>query len=99
MRMDIWVTLDETTPVSAGADVQQSAERSASVTSMKAKPNHTPPRSIRVTDELWFAAQQVASDRGETVSEVVNRYLAKYVKAGIGKDEDALTRTLRRLGA
>lgn len=66
---------------------------------IKGNPNHTPPRSIRVPDELWFAAQEVAHDRGESVSEIVNRFLAKYVKAGVAKDEDALTRTLRRLGA
>lgn len=64
-----------------------------------AKPTHTPSRSIRVPDELWRAAQEIATERGETVSEVVNRYLARYVKRGVDPDETPLDRTLRRLGA
>ena len=40
----------------------------------------TPIRGIRVPDELWQAAQRVASDRGETVSEAVRRLLERYVR-------------------
>jgi len=66
----------------------------------KTNPNHTPPRSIRVPDELWKAAQDTALDRGETVSEAVNRFLARYVKQGQNaRNEDPLARQLRRLGA
>ena len=40
----------------------------------------TPIRGIRVPDELWEAAQQVAADKGETVSDEVRRSLERYVK-------------------
>lgn len=64
----------------------------------RGNPNHTPPRSIRVSDPIWNAAQEVATQRGETVSEAVNRFLARYIKTGI-KQETELERELRRLGA
>ncbi len=41
-----------------------------------------PARTVRVRDELWQAAQQAAQERGESVSEVIRRALARYVKAG-----------------
>lgn len=63
------------------------------------KLNHTPPRSIRVPDELWMAAQDTATDRGETVSWAVNRFLAEYVTAGADEPGGALARQLRKLGA
>lgn len=40
----------------------------------------TPIRGIRIPDELWEAAQQVAAERGETVSDEVRRALERYVK-------------------
>ena len=40
----------------------------------------TPHRSVRVPDELWEAAQRVASDRGETVTAVILRALKRYVR-------------------
>jgi antitoxin component of RelBE/YafQ-DinJ toxin-antitoxin module len=40
----------------------------------------TPNRAIRVPDDLWWAAQRVAKDRGETVSDVVRRALERYVR-------------------
>lgn len=43
------------------------------------KPKHTPPRSVRVADDLWDAAKKKASSRDETVSDVVNRALQEYV--------------------
>lgn len=39
----------------------------------------TPQRSIRVDDELWFAALQAAHDRNESLSDVVRDALAVYV--------------------
>lgn len=44
------------------------------------KETHTPPRSIRVPDELWQAAQAKAAARGETVTDVLIRALERYVK-------------------
>jgi antitoxin component of RelBE/YafQ-DinJ toxin-antitoxin module len=38
----------------------------------------TPIRTIRVTDDLWHAAQNVAKERGETVSDVIRRALIRY---------------------
>lgn len=42
------------------------------------KPTHTPPRSVRVPDEVWTAAKTEAARRGETVSDAVVRYLKRY---------------------
>jgi phosphoribosyl 1,2-cyclic phosphodiesterase len=49
---------------------------------LRSMPNRprTPIRGIRVPDELWAAAQQVAADKGETVSDEVRRSLERYVK-------------------
>lgn len=41
---------------------------------------HTPIRTVRVSDELWKAAQERAAERGETVSAVVVRALERYIK-------------------
>lgn len=40
----------------------------------------TPHRTVRVSDELWQAAQRVAADRGETVTDVIIRALTRYVR-------------------
>lgn len=48
----------------------------------RAKPTHTPNRVVRVSDELWQAAQAKAAEKGETISEVVRRALERYVKRG-----------------
>ena len=40
----------------------------------------TPIRTVRVSDELWEAAKRVASDRGETVTDVILRALERYVR-------------------
>lgn len=42
----------------------------------------TPIRGLRVPDELWQAAQAVAAERGESLSEVIRAALARYVKRG-----------------
>lgn len=39
-----------------------------------------PVRTVRVPDELWEAAQRVASDRDETVTDVILRALVRYVR-------------------
>lgn len=39
-----------------------------------------PARAIRVEDALWKAAQAKATERGETVSDVVRRCLERYVR-------------------
>jgi predicted HicB family RNase H-like nuclease len=41
---------------------------------------HTPHRTIRITDELWTAAQERAAERGESVTDVIRRALERYVK-------------------
>ena len=40
----------------------------------------TPRRTVRVSDEVWEAAQRVAADRGETMTEVIIRCLIRYVR-------------------
>lgn len=37
-------------------------------------------RTIRITDELWEAAQTVAEERGESVSDVIRSALEEYVR-------------------
>jgi len=44
------------------------------------KPTHTPPRSIRVPDDVWDAAKAKAAERGETVTDAVVRFLTRYGK-------------------
>lgn len=39
-----------------------------------------PARAIRVSDDLWHAAQKRAAERGESVSDVVRRALGRYVR-------------------
>ncbi len=41
---------------------------------------NTPPRSVRVPDDLWRNAQEIALTRGETVTAVITRALERYVK-------------------
>jgi hypothetical protein len=38
------------------------------------------PRSVKVHDDLWRAAQAKAADRGETVSDVIRRALIRYIR-------------------
>ena len=40
------------------------------------------PKSIRVPDALWRAAQVKADERGEVLSEQIRRFLERYVKRG-----------------
>lgn len=49
---------------------------------LRTMPNQprTPHRTIRVPDELWAAAQEVAAGKGETLSDVLRRSLERYVK-------------------
>lgn len=49
---------------------------------MRRVPNQpaTPNRTVRVSDEVWEAAQRKASDRGETVTDVIVRALIRYVR-------------------
>lgn len=44
------------------------------------KATHTPPRSIRVPDDVWESAKAEAERRGETVTEAVVRFLRRYGK-------------------
>jgi hypothetical protein len=46
---------------------------------MARKSTHTPPRSIRIGEELWNAAKAKAGDRGETLTDVLVRALREYV--------------------
>jgi hypothetical protein len=38
-------------------------------------------KSVRVSDELWRAAQAKADQRGEVLSEEIRKFLERYVKA------------------
>lgn len=51
-------------------------------TTVRRVPNQpkTPPRSVRVSDDLWSAAKAKAEERGETVTDVIVRALERYVK-------------------
>jgi antitoxin component of RelBE/YafQ-DinJ toxin-antitoxin module len=40
----------------------------------------TPKRGVRIADDLWRAAQRVAADRGETLTDVIRRALEQYVR-------------------
>lgn len=64
----------------------------------KTKPTHTPPRSVRVPNELWHDAQDAASDRGETVSEAILRFLNRYVKDTPKARSDAKLARARETG-
>ncbi len=39
-------------------------------------------RTIRTSDALWTAAQEVADARGEILSEEIRKFLEKYAKKG-----------------
>ena len=45
----------------------------------------TPQRAIRVPDDLWRAAQAVAKERGETLSDVIREALGEYVRRHTGR--------------
>lgn len=49
-----------------------------------ARKGNTPPRSIRVPDDVWQAAKARAEAEGTTTSEAVVRYLRRWGK-GKGK--------------
>jgi predicted transcriptional regulator len=40
----------------------------------------TPVRNLRVSDDLWSAAQAIAEERGESLSDVLRAALARYVQ-------------------
>lgn len=42
--------------------------------------SNTPPRSIRIPDDLWQAAKATAERRGETVTDAITRYLRRYAR-------------------
>lgn len=44
------------------------------------KPATTPRRTIRISDEEWEAAKEVAGERNEDVSAVIRAALRRYVK-------------------
>lgn len=41
---------------------------------------NTPVRSVRVPDERWEAARRIADERGETMTELVNRLLEREIR-------------------
>ena len=43
-------------------------------------PRGTTLRNVRVDADLWDAAKERAEENGETVSDVIRRALAEYVK-------------------
>lgn len=44
------------------------------------KPTHTPIRNVRVTDDLWQLAREIAETNGETITDVIRRELENYVR-------------------
>lgn len=44
------------------------------------KETHTPPRSVRVEDELWEAAKAKAAAEGRTITDVIVAALKRYVR-------------------
>jgi hypothetical protein len=38
------------------------------------------PKSVRVPDALWLAAQAEADERGEVLSEEIRKFLERYLK-------------------
>lgn len=42
------------------------------------KSTHTPPRSVRVPHDVWESAKHEAESRGETVTDAIVRFLARY---------------------
>jgi predicted HicB family RNase H-like nuclease len=40
----------------------------------------TPQRTVRIPDEVWFAAKQKAARRGETLTDVILRALKRYIR-------------------
>lgn len=42
---------------------------------------HTPTRTVRVADDLWAAAREIAGERGETVTDVIVRALEQYARS------------------
>lgn len=41
---------------------------------------HTPIRNFRSPDKIWLPAKERAAERGETLTDVLNRALAEYIK-------------------
>jgi hypothetical protein len=56
----------------------------------------TPPRSVRIPDELWKAGRWLADIRRETLSDVINVAVAQYVLDGM-QDEDLTDIDLQKL--
>jgi hypothetical protein len=40
----------------------------------------TPNRTLRVADDIWFRAKEIAKDRGETLTAVILRALERYIR-------------------
>lgn len=54
----------------------------------ESKPNKTPLRAIRISDEIWHAAQARAEAEGTTVSDVVRKSLKRYGAVKISRDKE-----------
>jgi hypothetical protein len=47
----------------------------------------TPNRTVRIADDLWLPAKQIAAEHGEMVTDVISRSLEQYVSTrGYGVD-------------
>lgn len=40
---------------------------------------NTPLRAVRIPDEIWIPAKEIAAREGETLSEVIRRALTEYI--------------------
>lgn len=55
------------------------------------KGTRVPPRSVKVPDERWTRAKAKAAERGETITDVINRKLEEYLEEpeGTGAPESS----------
>jgi hypothetical protein len=45
------------------------------------KATHTPPRSVRVPNDLWKAVTDKAAQEGRTITDVINKALLRYLRS------------------
>ena len=67
--METWPYIQRRSPVTGAPTV----DRLSAVASTRL-------RAMRIADELWEAAQAVAAEQGETVTDVIVRALRRYGK-------------------
>jgi hypothetical protein len=54
---------------------------------VQANDNHTPVRNFRAPNELWEPAKAKAAERGETLTDVLNRALKRYIRPAAPREK------------